>query len=532
MRKTGNTTFRWVLPAVFAVLLIAYLASFTIINFCGFERFCSGDMYEDTYVSRLMWEQKTLFPENWTFGNQFYVITTPVLAALIYGMTGSVNLSMAIATTIMTALTLLSFIWMIKPFASRKELLFGTLLLVSAVVGPYIVDTIEGQILYLMASYYAGYIITLFVVFGDYIRYATGKISRFVTISLVLSLFLSFCTGMQSLRQTAIMVLPLLAYEALRWLIVLIKMKKIPGGEQIKCTLRAGLIAAANLLGYLASKLLDVSSVTIYGDLSIISGQQMSENMATGFRALKSITGIKYLFGSDGDSNIFIGLFSLLLIAAVIFALVQYIRSRSRGNDGLFICLALCFISIAAVLAINVVVNLSLRSIYLFVWYPLVALSAMLLFRHLKGVWRGGGAAVLCLFIACNLYNSYYPCVEDALAEDTTPEAEICAWIEENGYDTLYGEWNTAAEIAAYSDGGVTAGAWYGAVYQILGYINPLDVYSEEDNKTAVYIVTPWNREEALRLASENGAEMTLQKSFDDGYFELYTSSKQLMYFA
>ena len=65
-------------------VIAAFLTVFSTINFIGFAWFCTPDMYSDTYVARLMWQEKTLFPESWVFGNQFYVCVTPVLAACFY----------------------------------------------------------------------------------------------------------------------------------------------------------------------------------------------------------------------------------------------------------------------------------------------------------------------------------------------------------------------------------------------------------------------------------------------------------------
>ena len=158
-----------------AIVCLCFLAVFCVINFRGFARFCTPDMYSDTLLSRIIWESGSIFPENWIFGNQFYVAATPVLAALMYGLCGSVNLAMVLATTVMTALTLLSFRWMVRPYADTPRILLGMAVLLGCVFGPDIVTTIEGQIFYLMASYYAGYLITMFVVYGDYTHTVTGR---------------------------------------------------------------------------------------------------------------------------------------------------------------------------------------------------------------------------------------------------------------------------------------------------------------------------------------------------------------------
>ena len=97
MTDTLNEKHERAFSLIIILVLLAYFAVFAIVNFAGFAYFCNADMYEDTLVARLMWEQKTLFPENYIFGNQYYVIATPVFAALFYGLTGSMNTAMQIA---------------------------------------------------------------------------------------------------------------------------------------------------------------------------------------------------------------------------------------------------------------------------------------------------------------------------------------------------------------------------------------------------------------------------------------------------
>ena len=60
MIKTISDKNERVLSAVIIIVLLGYFAVFGIINFAGFVRFCTPDMYEDTLVARLMWEQKRI----------------------------------------------------------------------------------------------------------------------------------------------------------------------------------------------------------------------------------------------------------------------------------------------------------------------------------------------------------------------------------------------------------------------------------------------------------------------------------------
>ena len=71
----------YLLIALIALIILAYLALYSFIDFGYFPRVSTSDMYEDTLAARLMWEQKSLFPKSYLFGNQFYVVATPVLSA-------------------------------------------------------------------------------------------------------------------------------------------------------------------------------------------------------------------------------------------------------------------------------------------------------------------------------------------------------------------------------------------------------------------------------------------------------------------
>lgn len=547
----------WAMGAVMLSVIIAYFTVFCIINFHGFERFCTGDMYEDTYIAKLFWEQKTVFPDNWVFGNQYYVITTPVLAALFYGLGCTLNTAMAAATTVMTLLILISFYWMLRPFARWQECLLGCALMLAVVAGPYIVDTIEGQIFYLMCSYYAAYLVTLFVVFGAYVRGIQGCSYRAFVPMAIISVVLSFCTGMQSLRQTAIMVLPMGIYELARWIpripevigtlrtlyiyqntrpLKAVMLRKL---AREKGTMLALLIFAANLLGYGVVTLMDPRNVTIYGQVQGQTALERQENLQTAVRGLQSVTGLKYL--NTDTWNGFVGGFCMFLLCVVLVALVLRHRERSRG-EGLFLYLDLCVLSLASVFVISVVTDVALRSIYFFVWYPLAAIAVVLVFRLMRRLEKPVFVGVLTVLMLVNLNVSYGECAKEALSDELPVEARTAQWIVDHGYTVIYGEWNSVTKVAAWTDGAATAGAWAwdDKLFRPLEYINPLDIYTEADNEQAIHLLVPESREVSLLHAQMHEVEMRPKAHFigppeEEGgepvEYLLYTSDRQLMEF-
>lgn len=501
------------------LVIAAFLAVFSVINFFGFEQFCTPDMYSDTYVARLMWQEKTIFPESWVFGNQFYVCVTPVLAAVFYGLCGSMNLAMALATTAMTVLILLSFRWMVKPFASREQILLGMAVLLGSVLGLRIETTIEGQIFYIMASYYAGYLVTLFVVFGVYVRERFGMKTGWV--SLLLAMVLSFCTGMQSLRQTAVMIVPLAALEGLRALAGLVREKRLRLDRAAWCAMAC---AVSNALGLIAIRLLSSKALAMFDAPSIATADSIPGSLRLGAAALRSVTGLKYL----GSETPVLGVLALALVAVVVLGLILAVMGRCR--EGIGFLAALFALSVLSVIAVCVAVNfVYLRSIYLFPWYAMPALAAMVLLNRWRDWRRWVVSGALIAVLVCNLCVSYLPAAVDAVEEQEHPDREIAAYLMDEGYTRVYGEWYRVFCVAAWTDGQVDAGGWFNGVCSILPYINPMDIYTQEDNDQGAYLVSKGEEQSFLERAEKLGAKVELLTRFESGH-GLYTSDMQLMY--
>lgn len=512
-------TEKW-LSALALLVMACYLAVFAVVNFKCFARFCEQDMYADTLVARLMWEQKTLFPLGYVFGNQLYVVATPVLSALFYGLTGSPNTAMALATTVMSSLILLSLFWLLRPVVRRGlSLACAMLMLVACAFGDKLVNQEMGQLLFVLCSYYACYLITLFVVMGDYTRSMTDPRPR--PLPLVLSLLLCFATGMQSLRQTCIMVLPILAFEGLQQLLGFAQQGRAAFHRRKMPLIRALAYAAANLAGVLFVKLFPVHQYTIFD----AAPASFSQRLADIYVAFRDVAG----FGWAGPEHPFFTLllaFQLALLFGALALQLRQIRRRNALSDLWWLLL----ISIAAVTAAALVASLQLRAVYLFMYYPLLALSAALVLERGKPRLRRFVALALCLLSLGNLYCSYIPSIRSALAPREEPLEQISAWAVENGYELVYGgHASVAPGIAAYSDGALVAGCWDEAVMlKSKEYLNIQNVYSLEDVERAIFVFTPDELDYAHEAAVNAGAVLTFHGQY--GELSVYTSTVQLMY--
>lgn len=525
MTDTLNEKQERTFSLIIILVLLAYFAVFAIVNFAGFAYFCNADMYEDTLVARLMWEQKTLFPANYIFGNQYYVIATPVFAALFYGLTGSMNTAMALATTLMSLLIVLSLGWMIKPYIkSRSTQLAVLLALAAAVYMPRIIESDEGQLFFVMASYYACYLITFFFLAGDYVRARTDASLR--PAALAVSLVLAFCTGMQSLRQTCVSILPILAVEFISALRRLIAREKLwPKGRRMPLCRALG-YTAANIGGVLLMKLLGVPNQSIYSDASVLDGTGLNGKLWRFIAAARTVSGFECVKNNGGFFVLMFVFFTALLIAAAVILL----RKVKAAPEGIGAYWWLSVMSLLAVIAASFFTTVKLRAIYLFIYYPLLALSAAIVLERAAPKLRRALLIALCVLSAGNLYFSYGEDLRGALSEEKLVSEQICDYAVDNGYELLYGNISyLTPNAAAYSDGKLIAGCWENdTIFHAIPYLNTRDIYRSTDYSRALFVFYKDEVDAAYSEAAGSGAVLTERTRI--GNFVLCTSSQQLMY--
>jgi len=516
-----------ILTILAALVIIAYLTVFTVIGFWGFARLCTSDMYEDTLVARLMWEQKTLFPKNYLFGNQFYVAATPVLAALFYGLTGSMNHGMAWATLCMSVFLLASMDWMLRACVKRRSVRLVTMMVfMASIFGPYSVFREDGQQLFFaMCSFYACYLICFFVVLGDWLRAGRSEARR--PVSFAAALILCFCTGMQSLRQTCVLILPLLAFEALVALRRVSKKQPLFPAAVYGRLRRVLGYTLANSLGLLFIRLLPVKRHEIYGGASVFSGASMREKLLEAHRAVLTVTG--YEAARQGQNRLFFVLMFLattLLVLTAVFLLLK----RRRKPDGAGALWLITVIGCLAVIAASFVTSVRLRPIYLFLYYTLPALSLALIGEKAKPRLLSGLMAGLCLLSAANLYFSYKDDLSVVFDPAPTAAEQIADWAVEHGYTLVYGSQSMSAPaVAACADGKLTAGCWQDDyLFKVSPLINIRDIYHIEDYRRAVFVFTAPEVPGMLGETAANGVEMTEHGQY--GFYRLYTASQQCMW--
>lgn len=500
--------------AVWLFILLVYWVAIFCINFSKNPSLYNTDMYSDMIYATEVWTKKSLFPEGWVFGNQLYVVATPVLAALFCGLLHDPCIAMGIASTLMGFGVLISFTWMLKPiFVKYHERLAAAVFFMTLVLicGDSVFGENGWQLFFTMCSYYACYAIAAFLAFGCYLRSNSKWTTGFYTVLLLTCVF-SFGTGIQSLRQTVIMVIPLIAVECLKFLYSIATKRKYSS----KSMWIAGLLLISNVMGILFSKQIHVEKNEIFGDLVFLLPSDFLYNavtsISTPFRLFTSYSTIAFI------------LFAIICAGTIIT-----IFSKKDWRDShLFLCILLHIVSIAGILAIEITTTMYVREIYYFLLYPLAAIALAFAYSRIT-ISRS-------LFAIIVLILTFTTSRQELQGYLHTPKPyypiqQVSDYLEENEITTIYSHWNIGEKIAIASDFNIQVGFWdYSLdVFNSVKYLcNPsiFDMEAEE----YVYVVKGEDTfTKANAVAQEQNISLNLMQYFPDFDFYVFSSEQRLM---
>lgn len=502
--------------AVCILILCVYFAAVCAINFSGNPDWYITDMYADMNYAVAAWEGKSVFPDGWVFGNQLYAVATPVLAAFFYGICRDQTVAMALATTVMGFCVLWSFWYLLGAvFPSQRERLAGLVALMSLMLaaGDPVYSTNGWQLFFTMCSYYACYAVTVFLAFGCYLRSGNGFSRKSIAL-LVLTCLLSFGTGIQSLRQTAIMAAPLLAVALGHILYRLLRRKSVP----LEGMVTAGAISVSNLCGVIFAKVAAPAQVEIFGSITL--AQQINIQEEAG----KSIQNAVSLFHSATKEDASALALLVFLLAAVLS--VCFVVKKNTKAAGALLLLAF---GVGGIFLVDVFSTMYVRSIYYFLLFPLVAFLAAALFSCGGKALRGVMAIMLIMGAISCYQEELLPIMEAEQKNDRYQET--VEFLEEQGITTIFSGWNRGERIAIASGGSITAAFWDSPRKPFIPvkYLCDPSVFDVDPERCAYVFLYASEAETAVSKALERGVELTLLKHIPEEGVYIYTADVNLM---
>ena len=520
---------------LFAFGTLLYVITVSWVNFHA-SQWYNFDIYADASIARRMAEQNTLFPENWIFGNQYYIIATPVAASLFYRIIHSSVLAMSCATSLMYALILLGYAWAVRPIFSTRAWWAGLFCMAGAtIVGDSVSSSTYGfQILYSMASFYACYLLVIVLHLGIWVR--LRKNDYVSPIVIALALIACFALGIQSPRETLSLCIPMLLTAGFVWF------RNRNKAEERKSVLFALSSFTANLLGLAGHGIVRqywgshyLSNVNTVGADTVVGN--LVERIQESARAFLDLVGLRYI--SYGWKWMPLAGLGLLLLGVALAALVIGLKKR-RDTDA-SVPILFCWVSLLGVFAAGAFV-VQIRAIYYFVWYLLVPLSVSLLCDTVPEK----GKTLFCLaVILCGAFNYFYNVYPDVSKYQDQKQfyIDVVSWLEERGTETVYGDYQTPTISACSGDRirfcSVFPNAGADPEKQdalLIPYGSPIatEAYRSVDPKHAVLILSdsPYDELSGYRYLTGYTSE-TYQAAFEscfelEGCFE----SPQVTYYA
>lgn len=481
-----------------------YIMSCLWINFFG-KQWYSFDIYSDALLAKIMVEQGSIFPNNWVFGNQFYVVATPVLSAALYAILHNSVLAMAAASSIMMFVTIGCFNWAVKPFLDNKCRMIGLFCLSGAtVLGNSASSYANGlQYFYTMASFYACYVITILLTLGVYFRIQTNK---HCSIGLVIiSGALSFALGMQSLRQMLVLYLPLCTLAVLMFI--------CKTGNK-KSMLYAAILTVINLAGGIAIKFVPVKSAPIISEISLTSDvYSLIKNIKATSSAFLGISGLGFVKNGIKWMPLFVA--AIFITGVVIITVVDVVHRNKSTVLGQMIMY--CVISLLAVYGVGVFL-FRVRAIYFFVWYLLVVFSFIYAINEFKKI-AGCILVILCLVGMVNYITNFYPDFSTYAGRDQFYKQTANELMAE-GIDCVYYDIHTSPLLAAYSDDNIISGTVCldinrdsGGLMYPVSWLKPIDIFKNVAKYNSYIVFSNWTFDYLERAAP--------QEYIDDLFAEL-----------
>lgn len=524
-----------IFSVVLTVLLLCFVGMVFYINFSINPEYYDGDIYNDINYAKEAWKAKSLFPKDWIFGNQTYVVATPVLAAWFYGITGNGFTAMAIASCIMTVLTLLTYDWMTKTLFSYNERTAGFLFMIGfLLLKAHVATSQQGiQAFFTMASYYACYLINAFIVYGCYVRIRQGKFMGKHIIPAIIGVALSFGTGMQSLRQTAVMALPLVACEVLLIIIYSAKDKRFAISYS---TLFSAIVFIANIAGLVAMRFIEINQNSIYGTTAFVS------SFKDFFRKLfLNMESVALTFGLDA-LELRVRLvasipFLLIILIGFILCVKDYIKNKCN-EQGRFVLVMLLTLGCVSVFAAGVLTDVVNRALYYFMIYPLLAVCVSYIIVKFEKK-RDILFSVVAVFAAGMIIFRTAGAVEEIKAgkDKNSTAHQIANYMLDNGYDTIYSVFGLSGVMDGAENVVVASGDKIHIVQfknvdsskpmKPVEYLCVKDGYKQRDNSKSLYLLRDHELPKVKKIAGKYDVTMTEKARFGDGLY-LYSMSENI----
>lgn len=380
-----------------------------------------------------------------------------------------------------------------------------------------------------MASFYACYIFTIVFTLGIYFRIRLRKNVNLIV--LVISGMLSFALGIQSLRGTLVLYLPLIVFA-----IIMMILRK----NEKSSTVYVVALCIANVAGIIVIKCIPVKSAPIISELSLtLNVADLINNLQLTTSELLSITGLK--FCTQGIKWIPLFVVSVFFCVVIALAMVKIIKNRHKTKESMIEGSIIFFIiSLIAVFFVGIFM-FRVRAIYFFVWYLLVVFSFIYVVGEYEKISKVV-SVILCFAGVLNYIMNFCPDFFQYTGRNNFYQ-EVADELIAEGIDCLYYELHTSPLLAVFSDDQIVSGTVHldpeeqsGGVMYPVNYLEPLDIFKNSEQYNAYIVFSNWTFDYLERSTSDvyieklmSNLEYVRKVSYQDEELTFYRFSSDLL---
>lgn len=458
-------------------LLLVYLGVFAYLNLYKYTQHVDSDIAVDALLSREIWLEKDLTPDNWIASTERLVVGVPALAAPLYGLTGSLVKAMGIGCILTGFFLLLSIYYTLRRCQVSKLASVTALLALCAL--PINGIRNDGQMVpfvtllwFLFADYYAMHSICLFLCIAftislrEDLAFSAGEDASTRSRKLLRGFLWLFLTGLcgglalGGMRCLQVVILPLTVWECLLLFFESDQLsQKLP-----KVRWKSTCFIFSLLLVGIAAKLYptNVNYPMYIQDAKGMVTRLFSEVPAAVLECL----------GIAGNCTLtsFSALMQLGIVAVIVLTLYGLVyllkRDKISGRNRLSqpgrLLLGALSVSFLLTVGIEVLTNAEAAHNYFFtVWFVIITVLALLIdfYREKHSAFAGIIVSCICIFAICNLFYTYRDCI--TTTDNLEEYQEVIDYMDSQGISVGYGEFWDASRISVMTDGRITMGHCY-----------------------------------------------------------------------
>lgn len=510
------------------LLLVIYLAIFAYLNLAKYTQHVDSDIAAEALLAREMWIDKSLTPDNWISSTERRIFGMPTIAALIYGMTGSMTIAAGASCVLIGALLVAVLYWFLRKIGLSQTAVFTAILVLCAV--PINGLRNDGQmvpfvmlLLFLFADYYALHSILMFLTIAFYLDMKKGNAKRRDIVKYFFLFVFTLALSLNGQRCLQMVILPMTVVETVSLFIDSNCFSKKLSKNRYYAT------------GYVAVMVLAFLVSSLYrgqGDYAmfLLTPGEIMENIFVTVPAA-----VLEGFGIAGNARVgsFDSLMQMMIWAFLALAgsgLVYIFRKKNAVEEDQKSTIIILAVSVGiTAFIVSFTTVEAAHNYFLFSWFISIVVIGTLVdcFRKKNSWFADVILFAVCLFAVMNIRYTY---AEAVTTTDNLKEyEEVADFLIEEGVSHGYAEFWDAARISLVRDGAVTMGNFYTAEkLEMYWWLTSTKWYPPnipEKMKTA-YVVKSGKEEVFMEQFSP---EDRIELCYENALFSVYISDTNYM---